>query len=70
MVLAQMPKYADALRTLESAEVMPTESPEDYGISVTPFGTGSAIPSKYRNGKPHVRTAFIIESAADVLAIS
>ncbi|KAJ9120156.1 hypothetical protein QFC22_003055 [Naganishia vaughanmartiniae] len=50
LVLAQMPKYADALQTLESAEITPAQSSDDYGISVTPFGTGSAIPSKYRNG--------------------
>lgn len=51
-VLTQMPRYADALRTLESApSPAPESQPEDYGIIVTPFGTGSAIPSKYRNGK-------------------
>ncbi len=27
-----------------------TKIPKDYGIEVTPLGTGSAIPSKYRNG--------------------
>lgn len=51
-VLEQMPRYADALRTLESASApAPELQPEDYGITVTPFGTGSAIPSKYRNGE-------------------
>jgi hypothetical protein len=58
-VLAQMPKYADALRTLESAEITVAETPDDYGIRVTPFGTGSAIPSKYRNGKPLNRAAYL-----------
>jgi ribonuclease Z len=50
-VLTQMPRYADALRTLESAPEASLPTPNDYGITVTPFGTGSAIPSKYRNGK-------------------
>jgi hypothetical protein len=53
-VLEQMPRYADALRTLESASPPAPAlelQPEDYGITVTPFGTGSAIPSKYRNGE-------------------
>lgn len=50
-VLTQMPRYADALRTLESAPAPSLPLPDDYGITVTPFGTGSAIPSKYRNGE-------------------
>lgn len=28
-----------------------SHNPKDYGIEVTPLGTGSAIPSKYRNGR-------------------
>lgn len=61
-VLIQMPRYADALRSLESAPDASLPVPENYGITVTPFGTGSAIPSKYRNGKFFLR--FVRRGAA------
>jgi hypothetical protein len=54
MVLQEMPEYAQLVRdalakTMEVDEDMATG--DDHGMVVTPLGTGSAIPSKYRNGE-------------------
>jgi hypothetical protein len=54
MVLQEMPEYAQLVRdalakTMDVDEDMATG--DDHGMVVTPLGTGSAIPSKYRNGE-------------------
>ena len=54
LVMQEMPEYARLVqeartKTREVDEDMVSE--DDYGMVVTPLGTGSAIPSKYRNGE-------------------
>jgi hypothetical protein len=52
-IMQSMPEYAtlveEARKKVDQADV--DMSGDDYGIVVTPLGTGSAIPSKYRNGE-------------------
>lgn len=48
-----IPKFGEALRALREAPLQDVDmdAGEHYGIVVTPLGTGSAIPSKHRNGE-------------------
>ena len=54
LVMDEMPEYADLVKkawekTAAIEDAMTVE--DDFGMVVTPLGTGSAIPSKYRNGE-------------------
>jgi len=54
LVMDEMPEYADLVKKAweKTAAVGENRTVEDdFGIVVTPLGTGSAIPSKYRNGE-------------------
>jgi ribonuclease Z len=60
VVLKEMPEYAQLVRealanAMEVDEDIVTG--DDHGMVVTPLGTGSAIPSKYRNGESSSRAA-------------
>jgi hypothetical protein len=64
MVLQEMPEYAQLVRdalakTMDVDEDMATG--DDHGMIVLPLGTGSAIPSKYRNGELEVTSQIQFE---------
>ena len=71
LVMQEMPEYARLVqeartKTMEVDEDMVSE--DDYGMVVTPLGTGSAIPSKYRNGEsPRPPQNCVYRANADAL---
>lgn len=46
----EMPAYDEAVRQVKGRAI-PSDLPDHYSIVSIPLGTGSAIPSKYRNGE-------------------
>jgi ribonuclease Z len=75
-ISGQMPRYlglvADAQRRVREEQASKDRSSVDsarktFGINVTPLGTGSAIPSKYRNGKDSRFSVTLIKGLTTLL---